>query len=91
MEGPAMTMVYEATIRKSSRTGKYMYFLRRDDRTIRVGDARYLTRESAGIAARDAAFDAHARIGGFRRCAAEFRFTPDCAFCRCASCPGARS
>ena len=83
-------MIYEATLRKSLHHGQYMYLLRRDDKTIRVSDARYLTRESAGIAARDAAFDAHARSGGFRRYAAEFRFTPDCSFCACAACPRCR-
>ena len=89
-EGPAMKMIYEATLRKGLRSGKYFFILRRDGKTIRVGDARYLTRESAARAACEAAFDAHARAGNFRRCASDFRITPDCAVCACAACAGCR-
>ena len=55
-------MIYEAAVRKSLRNGKYVYFLSRDGKTIRIGDACYLTRESAIAAARRAAYAAHGRV-----------------------------
>ena len=66
-------MIYEAAVRKSSRNGKYMYLLRRDDKTIRVSDARYLTDMNAVSAAHNAAFDAHAKIGQMQKSAVVFR------------------
>ena len=55
-------MIYEAEVRRSLRNGKYMFFLRRDDKTIRVSDACYLSQESAVSAARRAAYEAHGRV-----------------------------
>jgi len=55
-------MIYEAVIRKSLRNGKYIYFLSRDGKTIRIGDACYLSRENAIAAARRAAYAAHGRV-----------------------------
>ena len=66
-------MIYEAAIRKSLRNGKYMFLLRRDDKTIRVSDARYLTDMNAVSAAHNAAFDAHAKIGQMQKSAVVFR------------------
>ena len=83
-------MIYEATIRKSLRNGKYLFILRRDGRTIRFSDARYLTDLNAVSAAHEAAFDAHARIGQIRQSAVVFRVKPDCTRCACAACPGCR-
>ena len=66
-------MIYEAAVRKSSHTGKYMFLLRRDDKTIRVSDARYVSDITAVHAAHNAAFEAHARIGQTRKSAVVFR------------------
>ena len=66
-------MIYEAAIRKSLHTGKYMFLLRRDDKTIRVSDARYVSDITAVHAAHNAAFEAHARIGQTRKSAVVFR------------------
>lgn len=66
-------MIYEAAVRKSSRNGKYVYFLSRDGKTIRIGDACYLTRESAIAAARRAAYAAHGRVMLPKLTAAVFR------------------
>ena len=66
-------MIYEAAIRKSLRNGKYMYLLRRDDKTIRVSDARYLSDLNAVSAAHAAAIEAHARIGQMQKSAVVFR------------------
>ena len=66
-------MIYEAAIRKSFRNGKYLFILRRDGRTIRVSDARYLTDMNAVSAAHNAAFDAHAKIGQMQKSAVVFR------------------
>ena len=70
-------MIYEAAVRKSLRNGKYLFFLSRDGRTIRVGDACYLSRESAIAAARRAAYAAHGRIMLPGLTAAVFRVTPE--------------
>ena len=70
-------MIYEAEVRKSLHTGKYMFFLRRDGKTIRVGDACYLSRENAIAAARRAAYAAHGRIMPPGLTAAVFRVTPE--------------
>ena len=70
-------MIYEAAIRKSLHTGKYMFFLRRDGKTIRVGDACYLSRENAIAAARRAAYAAHGRIMLPGLTAAVFRVMPE--------------
>ena len=70
-------MIYEAAVRKSSRNGKYLFFLSRDGRTIRVGDACYLSRENAIAAARRAAYAAHGRIMLPGLTAAVFRVTPE--------------
>ena len=66
-------MIYEAAVRKSLHTGKYMFFLRRDGKTIRVSDARYVSDITAVHAAHNAAFEAHARIGQTRKSAVVFR------------------
>ena len=66
-------MIYEATIRKSLRNGKYLFILRRDGRTIRFSDARYLTDLNAVSAAHEAAIDAHYKIGQMQKSAAVFR------------------
>ena len=66
-------MIYEAAIRKSFHNGKYLFILRRDGRTIRVSDARYLTDMNAVSAAHNAAFDAHAKIGQMQKSAVVFR------------------
>ena len=66
-------MIYEAAVRKSLHTGKYMFLLRRDDKTIRVSDARYVSDITAVHAAHNAAFEAHARIGQTRKSAVVFR------------------
>ena len=70
-------MIYEAAVRKSLRNGKYLFFLSRDGRTIRIGDACYLSRESAIAAARRAAYAAHGRIMLPGLTAAVFRVTPE--------------
>ena len=70
-------MIYEAAVRKSLRNGKYMFFLRRDGHTIRVGDACYLSRENAIAAARRAAYAAHGRVMLPGLTAAVFRVTPE--------------
>ena len=70
-------MIYEAAVRKSLHTGKDMFFLRRDGKTIRVGDACYLSRENAIAAARRAAYAAHGRIMLPGLTAAVFRVTPE--------------
>ena len=70
-------MIYEAAVRKSSRNGKYLFFLSRDGRTIRVGDACYLSRENAIAAARRAAYAAHGRVMLPGLTAAVFRVTPE--------------
>ena len=66
-------MIYEAAIRKSFHNGKYLFILRRDGRTIRVSDARYVSDITAVHAAHNAAFEAHARIGQTRKSAVVFR------------------
>ena len=66
-------MIYEAAVRKSLHTGKYMFFLRRDGKTIQVSDARYVSDITAVHAAHDAAFEAHARIGQMQKSAGVFR------------------
>ena len=70
-------MIYEAAVRKSLRNGKYVYFLSRDGKTIRIGDACYLTRESAIAAARRAAYAAHGRVMLPKLTAAVFRVMPE--------------
>ena len=70
-------MIYEAAVIKSVRNGKYVYFLSRDGKTIRIGDACYLTRESAIAAARRAAYAAHGRIMLPGLTAAVFRVMPE--------------
>ena len=70
-------MIYEAAVRKSLRNGKYLFFLSRDGRTIRIGDACYLSRESAIAAARRAAYAAHGRVMLPGLTAAVFRVTPE--------------
>ena len=70
-------MIYEAAIRKSLRSGKYIFFLSRDGKTIRISDASYLSRESAIAAARRAAYAAHGRIMLPGLTAAVFRVTPE--------------
>ena len=70
-------MIYEAAVRKSLRNGKYLFFLSRDGRTIRIGDACYLARESAIAAARRAAYAAHGRVMLPGLTAAVFRVTPE--------------
>ena len=69
-------MIYEAAVRKSLRNGKFIFFLSRDGKTIRVSDASYLSRESAIAAARRAAYAAHGRIMLPGLTAAVFRVTP---------------
>ena len=69
-------MIYEAAVRKSLRNGKYVYFLSRDGKTIRIGDACYLSRENAIAAARRAAYVAHSRVMLPGLTAAVFRVTP---------------
>ena len=70
-------MIYEAAVRKSLRNGKYLFFLSRDGKTIRVGDACYLSRENAIAAARRAAYAAHGRVMLPGLTAAVFRVTPE--------------
>ena len=70
-------MIYEAAVRKSMHNGKYMFFLRRDGKTIRVGDACYLSRENAIAAARRAAYAAHGRFMLPGLTAAVFRVMPE--------------
>ena len=70
-------MIYEAAVRKSLRNGKYVYFLSRDGKTIRIGDACYLSRENAIAAARRAAYAAHGRIMLPGLTAAVFRVMPE--------------
>ena len=69
-------MIYEAAVRKSLRNGKFIFFLSRDGKTIRISDASYLSRESAIAAARRAAYAAHGRIMLPGLTAAVFRVTP---------------
>ena len=69
-------MIYEAAVRKSLRSGKFIFFLSRDGKTIRISDASYLSRESAIAAARRAAYAAHGRIMLPGLTAAVFRVTP---------------
>ena len=69
-------MIYEAAVRKSLRNGKFMYLLSRDGKTIRIGDACYLSRENAIAAARRAAYAAHGRIMLPGLTAAVFRVAP---------------
>ena len=69
-------MIYQAAVRKSLRNGKFIFFLSRDGKTIRISDASYLSRESAIAAARRAAYAAHGRIMLPGLTAAVFRVTP---------------